>query len=425
MDEFVSDAKQHIFNWDQPLPKMSNVEKKKYFQKMEILKNLYFKGAKTNAEICAAFHISSPTSIRLLNSLIADGLIKKEGLGVSIGGRKPDLYRLKEGCFYILSIQVDRFKIKMALVDNNNTKMSFLDDIPYHIEKDLQTIDSFYEIAVNLVEESGIDQEKLMGIGISMPGLVSSKEGKNFTYFLTETESESLQEILNRKFSKPVFILNDAKSACLGEFYFGLAKQKKNALVISMDWGLGLGIIIDGKMHHGISGFAGEFGHIPLIEDGLLCHCGKRGCLETVASGIALTRMAKNGLSSGENSILNKKFKNKIENVHPKDVIEAADKGDQFAINILSEIGINLGKGIAILIQLFNPERIIIEGEFAVAQQYITTPIQQSVNMYCMAQIREKTEISLSNLGGDSVLLGSAAGVMEKIFERQLARAKY
>src|SRR5690606_24219465 len=113
--------------------------------------------------------------------------------------------------------------------------------------------------------------------GVSMPGLVSSEEGKNFTYFIKEEESESLEEILKRKFNKPIFILNDAKSACLAESNFGLANNRQNVLVISMDWGIGLGVIIDGKVYQGPSGFAGEFGHIPLVDDGLLCHCGKRG----------------------------------------------------------------------------------------------------------------------------------------------------
>ncbi len=133
-----------------------------------------------------------------------------------------------------------------------------------------------------------------------MPRFVSSEEGKNFTYFIKEEESESLEEILKRKFQKPIFILNDAKSACLAESNFGLANNKENVLVISMDWGIGLGVIIDGKVYQGSSGFAGEFGHIPLVDDGLLCHCGKRGCLETVASGLALTRMAQEGILAGE-----------------------------------------------------------------------------------------------------------------------------
>jgi predicted NBD/HSP70 family sugar kinase len=221
-----------------------------------------------------------------------------------------------------------------------------------------------------------------------------------------------------------VVIFNDAKSSCLAEFRFGLAKNKSNVLVISMDWGIGLGIIMGGKMHTGVSGFAGEFGHIPIVENGLLCHCGKRGCLETVASGIAMVNKAKKGLEAGQTSILNTMINNEIENLEPELIIEAANLGDQFAINVLSEIGISLGKGIAILIQIFNPELIILEGKIAEANQFITTPIQQSLNTYTMIQLKERTQISLSTLGKNSSLLGATVAVMEHIFKVQINSAK-
>ncbi|HSJ11048.1 MAG TPA: ROK family protein, partial [Gillisia sp.] len=280
------------------------------------------------------------------------------------------------------------------------------------------------DYANNLIETSKIDTGKLLGIGISMPGLVSSKEGKNFTYFLTGQESESLQAALKKRFNKPVYILNDAKSACLAEFRFGQAKNKSDVLVISMDWGVGLGIIMDGKMHTGTSGFAGEFGHIPMIENGKLCHCGKRGCLETVASGIALVERAKEGLGQGQTSVLRSMTNDDPEKLEPEIIIEAANRGDQFAINVLSEIGINLGKGIAILIQIFNPELIILEGKIAEAKQFITTPIQQSINTYCMIQLKERTTISLSEMGPNSSLLGSTVAVVNNVFKSQLALAK-
>lgn len=390
---------------------------------MKILRYFYFQGAKTNADICDHFNISSPTSVKLLNQLIAEGWIKKEGTGRSAGGRKPDLYQLAANIFYVIGIQLERFRIRMAIFDNHNNKVSELEEVPFEIEKEKSIVDHLYEKTELLLEKSGIDLDKLLGIGISMPGLVSSREGMNFTYFTGEEKSESLEQLLKRKFEKPVHILNDAKSACLAESKFGLANERKNVLVISMDWGVGLGIIMDGKMHQGSSGFAGEFGHIPLIDDGLLCHCGKRGCLETVASGMALVRMTREGIRDGEGSILSALTEEELELLQPETVIKAANQGDQFAINVLSRIGINLGKGIAILIQLFNPELIIIEGKFAGAKQFITTPIQQSINTYCMAQLREKTKISLSNLGEDSVLLGSVATVMESIFKQQISAA--
>lgn len=399
------------------LIKLSNVEKKKHFQKLRIIKHLYLNGPNTNAEICNTFNFSLPTSMNLINQLTEEGIIIKQGRGESVGGRKPDLFVLKPRGFYVLSIHIDRFNIHLAIVDNTNTVI-LENNIHHQISAEENIVDSLFSNASELIEKSEIDKDKLLGIGISMPGLVSSKEGKNFTYFLTGTESESLQTALNKKFTKPVYILNDAKSACLAEFRFGQAKNKKDALVISMDWGIGLGIVMGGKMHTGSSGFAGEFGHIPMVEEGDLCHCGKRGCLETIASGLALVKKAKEGLSKGETSLLSTMIKNQSQ-LNPEIIIKAANKGDQFAINILSEIGMNLGKGIAVLIQIFNPEVIILEGKISEAKKFITTPIQQSINTFCMIQLKEKTKIIMSKLGKNSHLLGSTASVVTNVFKKQ------
>ncbi len=383
---------------DAQLEEMSNVERKKVHQKTRIIKHMFLNGDTSNAEICTKFGISLPTSMALINQLLDDGIVIKKGRGKSEGGRKPDLYGLKEHSFFVLSIHIERFKIKLALIDNNHSivKEEILET---QISTNSNIVDLLYDFSQEFFEASEVDHKKIMGVGISMPGLVSSEEGKNFTYYLTEQDPTSLRDKFEERFKKPVAILNDAKSASLAEFHFGLAKEKQNVLVISMDWGVGLGIIMGGKIHSGVSGFAGEFGHIPMVEDGMLCHCGKRGCLETEASGLALVRKVKEGLKNGQTSILNSLTPEDLEKLEPDTIIEAANKGDQFAINSLSEIGISLGKGIAILIQIFNPELIVLEGKIAKAKQFITTPIQQSMNIYCMMQLKEKTNIELSNLG--------------------------
>lgn len=402
------------------IQKLNHIDRKKHLLKIKIIKHLYVKGAKSNTDICIRFKISSPTSMTLINELMAEGLVEKQGRGNSVGGRKPDLYGLRDNSLFVLSINMELFETRMALFDNNNNNITGTQTYPVRISDDLSAVDKIYEKAHNLILSSGINADKLMGIGISMPGLVASKEGNNYTYLRTQNEFQSLQQLLEARFNKPVYIQNDVKSATLAEYRFGLAHGKKDVLVLSMDWGIGLGIIMDGKLRGGTSGFAGEFGHIPIVNDGELCYCGKRGCLETVASGIALAKMAKEGIKSGQRSLLNALSDREVDEIEPQLVIDAANRGDQYAINILSEIGINLGKGISILIQLLNPELIILGGKIAEAKQYITTPIQHSINTYCMAQLRQKTSISLSDLGQNAGILGSVAIVMENIFENYI-----
>lgn len=397
------------------IDKLNNIERKKHLLKVKLIKHLYVNGTKTNSEICSDLKISSPTAMSLINELITEGLVEKRGRAKSDGGRKPDLYGLRDNSLYVLSIDMGRFKTKMAIFDNNNNNVTGIKSYSIEVSNDLSAADLLYEHASQLIRNSEIEVDKLLGVGISMPGLISSNEGNNYTYMLPQQESGSLKEILESKFEKPVYIQNDVKSAALAEHRFGLAQNRSDVLVLSLDWGIGLGIIMDGKLRSGFSGFSGEIGHIPLVNDGALCYCGKRGCLETVASGIALARMAKEGIQSGQNSLLNMLSDQEIDKIEPQVVIDAANKGDQYAINILSEIGINLGKGIAILIQLFNPELIILGGKIAEARQYITIPIMQSINTYCMTQLRENTGIRLSDLGQNAGIMGSVAVVMENI----------
>lgn len=400
--------------------RLSNVEKKQHILKLRVIKHLYLSGSSTVQKICADINASSPTVMGILGDLSVKDQIEKFGQGASIGGRKPDLFRLKDNTFYLLSIHMEKFRIRMVIVDNNNNYITGVESLPIEISKDTSALDALYHNAKNLIKKAQIEASKFLAIGISMPGLISASEGKNFTYLHTEDQT-SITSILEKKFKKRVYIQNDAKALALAERYLGQAKDKRDVLALSIDWGIGLGIIMDNTLQSGISGFAGEFGHIPMVDDGLLCHCGKRGCLETIASGRALKKMAKADLENGHQSKLSKLTEQEYHTLEIEDIIVAANAGDQFAIKMLSQIGVSLGKGLSVLIQLFNPELIILGGKIAAARQYITTPVQQSINTYCMTQLREKTIISISELGDDAGLKGATAIIMENLFLDQLA----
>jgi glucokinase-like ROK family protein len=406
-------------HWENTLvEKLNGVEKKKFLQETRIIKYLYVNGPKTNAEICRHIKISAPKSFAILNELIQKNLIEKQGRGISIGGRKPDLYGIKDDSMFVLAIEMDRYKTRMSVFNNNNKNLSGIRTYSLPLDNDMKTVDKLYEYASELIKSSGIDYSKLIGIGISMPGLINAHKGINYTYF--HFGKKPVKEILQAKFNRPVFIENDAKAIALAEHRFGLAKGKKDVMVILLDWGIGLGLILDGKLYRGVSGFSGELSHIPMSEDGILCHCGKTGCFETIAAGTAVARLAKDGIKAGKSSMLNSLTDNDSDKIEPALVVNAAIQGDQFAINILSEVGINLGKGIAILIQLFNPELIILGGPIAAAGQYITTPVQQSLNIYCMRQLSDKTSIVVSEMGQNVGIMGAVAVVMESVFENYI-----
>lgn len=395
---------------------MSGVEKKKMVQELKILKYIYVNGSKTNSEICNHLKISSPSSIAMLNELISKNLIKKQGRGDSIGGRKPDLYGIIDNALYVLGIEVGKYETKMVIFNANHINITEIISFPLQLDNNQETADRIYLQAKELIRSSGINPSMIMAVGISVPGLVNSGKGINYTYL--NFDNRNLKEYLQSKFDCPVFIENDAKAIVLAEYRFGQAKGKKNVLSVYLDWGIGLGMIMDGKLYHGTLGFAGEFGHIPIVEDGILCTCGKRGCLETIASGAALSRLALEGVKLGKTSILNPSSEDLPDKIDATLVVDAANRGDQYSINILSEIGFNLGKGLAILIQLFNPELIILGGNIANAGEYIITPIQQSLNIYCMRQLKESSPIVVSEMKQHVGIMGTIAVIMENLFDQ-------
>ncbi|MFC3196190.1 ROK family protein [Parapedobacter deserti] len=401
----------------------SKIEKKNQGLRLKLVKALIAENGMTNAAICRHLKISAPKTLDLINSLALSGILEQNEKGSSIGGRKPVLNKIKGNTFFVLCVEVELFRVKMTIVDNTNT-FAHSSSSPFVLTKDWTSAIGLNNLLNDFMTDSAIPMASILAIGISMPGLINSKDGRNHTYMTNSSSQMPLQEYIATQFGRPAFIINDVKSAAIAELKFGLAKDRKDVLVILMDWGIGLGVIMDGKLRNGAAGFSGEMGHMPFVEDGELCYCGKRGCLETVASGIALARMAKEGIQSGQSSLLNELSEREIENIEPQRVIDAANKGDQYAISILSQNGEKLGKGIATLIQLFNPELIILGGKIAAANQYITIPIQHAINTYCMTQLRDMVNVELSPLGADAGAKGIAHITFEKYFGGLIAKTE-
>jgi predicted NBD/HSP70 family sugar kinase len=191
-----------------------------------------------------------------------------------------------------------------------------------------------------------------------------------------------------------------------GEYIGGVAKSEKNMLFLNVAWGLGMGMIVDGHLSYGKSGFSGEIGHFPLLENNQVCHCGKTGCLETGASGSAVHRIFLEKLKEGRASMLTEKY-TKGEIIHIEDIVDAIIEEDVLAIEVIEEIGTVLGRAIAGLINIFNPELIVIGGTMAAAKDYLLLPIKSSIQKHSLNIINSDTKIKLSKLGKKAGSIGS------------------
>ena len=177
-------------------------------------------------------------------------------------------------------------------------------------------------------------------------------------------------------------------------------------LFINVTWGLGMGMIIDGKLSYGRSGFSGEIGHFPLLNNDQICHCGKIGCLETGASGSAAHRFILERLQEGRASSLSDKF-NRQEEITLDDILIAVTEEDVLAIEVIEEIGSTLGKAIAGLINIFNPELVVIGGKVASAEDYLLFPIKSAIQKHSLNMINKDTTIKLSKLGDKGGPIGA------------------
>lgn len=391
------------------------VEQKKIAQKKQILRSIYFNGALSNSELARRIKLSTPKINSLLLELIEDQLVVELGPGDSSGGRRPNIYGLVENGFYVVGITINVARTIISVFNSCNQEISGPHYCDIKISSDINLFKQVSAELERIINDSNIDQDKVLVVGIELPGLINQKAGTNQTYF---PEEKNLLSQLQKIFGIPVFINHDAKLRTFAEQHFGLAKGKKNVLMLQADWGLGLGIIVNGKLYTGKSGYSGEFGHLPMVDNGVLCVCGKQGCIETVVSANAIARQAREGIQQGSSSLIKDLVKDDLEKIDISIVIQAANSGDQFAISLFSEVGKWLGRGMAYLIQIFNPELIIIGGQVAMASQFILAPIQQAIHTYSNRDISNDTKIMFSELGTKAGIIGAAAYAIEQISKK-------
>lgn len=388
-------------------------ELKNYRRKKKILNLLYIHDTLPATIIGKRIGVSLPTAISLLKDLSNAKFVESRGTGESKGGRKPILFGLKNDAIFVIACELGRFKGKIGVFDSHNQLVAPHIEFEATIDDD-DLVEKIYDVAQSIVADNQIDFDRVFGFGIAMPGLVDEVAGINYT--IKNKLYQNVQERMRQKFEALVYINNDARMQAYGEFVFGEAVDHNNALIINWNWGLGLGMILDGKLYNGATGFAGELSHIKFVDKGDLCICGKRGCLETVTSVYVLLAQAKEAIKEGRISQLTQKFKDREDELQIEDILNAVKQGDEFSISLINKVGLALGKALSNTIQLLNPDIIVIGGVISEANQYVLTPIQQAVDRYCLEQISGNTRIVISKTWKQSGLLGTTAMLFQKLF---------
>ncbi|MEX1021255.1 MAG: ROK family transcriptional regulator, partial [Litorilinea sp.] len=278
-----------------------------------------------------------------------------------------------------------------------------------------EPIDGYLHAAGRLVEhalrEAAKQQRRVLGIGISVPGLVDVTEG-----VLRISPNFRGQEIpivgpWRKRFGLPVIVENDANAAALGEHYFGVAKDAPNFLYLGAAAGIGGGIIIDGKIFRGRGGYAGEVGHMTMDPEGDMCNCGKRGCWETLIGPRAVVERYRRSVAAGSASPLSKN----LEGVTFGAIVEAAEIGDLAAVSVLQEVGHDLGLGIANLVNVFNPQLVILGGVLSLAHETLIPMIRETVKQNSLYPMRAALSILPSEYGTEDCLMGAVSLILDDL----------
>lgn len=377
--------------------------------KRTILKQLYYNGALSLADLCTHTKKSLPVVSTAVNLLLENGYIVEHGLAPSTGGRRPVTYLLnkkKRRC--IVAVAVDQLETRVCIYNLIHEQIDSMEAVRIDLIDTPNVLEELISFIKKMIDKCDFSNDEILGVGIAMPGVYNMKEGINHTFF---PDQPALPKYISKKINTPVFIDNDSRTIAMAELKFGIAKGYKDVMVVNIGWGIGLGMIVDGAIFKGHNGYAGEFSHIPLADSNNLCSCGKRGCLEVDASLSILVKKAERELTNGSKSSLEHLFGDKGR-LAGEQLLVAAKMGDPLAVSLLAEGGLMIGKGLATLIHIMNPERIVLSGRGASAGKIWLAPIHQAINEFCIPRLAEQTTVAISNLPQEIQLLGAATLVV-------------
>jgi len=393
---------------------ISGVAYKNINLKKAVLGHFSNVGNATISELCKELNLSVPKVTMLLNDLIEDGLVQEYGKMETSGGRKPSIYGLASDSGFFVGVDVKHNHINIGLTDLQKRLIKIVKHVDYKLENNRESLEALCAIITDFINQLPIAREKILGIGLNLTGRVNHATGYSYSYFYFN--EEPLSQFIESKLNINVFLENDTRAMAYGEFCVGNVQDERNVLFLNVDYGIGLGILIDGQLYYGKSGFSGEFGHIPFFDNEIMCHCGKKGCLETESSGAALVRMFREKIKEGSSSILTKTMK--PEEIQLEHIIDAAHNDDILAIELIGRVGENIGRGIAMLINIFNPELVIIGGALAATEDYIRLPIKSAMNKYSLSLLSNATALKMSRLGDEAGVIGACLLAWQRVLSQ-------
>lgn len=308
-------------------------------------------------------------------------------------------------------------------------KMAIIDDTGKMLDKwaiATNTIDNGSHIAADIsasvlkkIEQINLNHADIRGIGMGAPGFIDMDTGFVYQAVNIGWENYPLKEALEQAIGLPVIIENDANMAALGEMWLGAGQGAKNLICVTLGTGVGGGIIVDGDIIHGVSGMAGEIGHITVVpKDGDPCNCGKKGCLETVSSATGIRRMALDALDYNDSESTLREIFDRKGDITAEDVFNCSAQKDPLSEAVTEKAAYYLGYALGAISMVINPEMIVIGGGVSHAGDTLLKPLTKYFQLYSLPRIYQACTIDIAKLGNDAGVIGGAWLAKTKIKNR-------
>lgn len=370
--------------------------------KLSIIDYLIQNGNSTTADMARVIGVSMPTAAKLISELCDDGYVNEYGKLETDEGRRPQLYGINPSSAYFLGIDFDKDVVNIGLIDFCGSLVELQLDKPFKQENTMENLDELCKLINNFIDNIEIPREKIQLMNVNISGRVNTDTG--YSYSMYNFSEEPVASLFTQKVGITTTIENDSRAMGYGEYISSNLRGYSNVLFFNVSWGLGMSIIIDGEPYKGKSGFAGELGHVHAFDNEIICQCGKKGCLETEASGSAFYRIVRERLAAGEASTVKRDANGDFT---LKDLIEATNNEDWLCIDVVESIGLKLGQHIAGLINIFNPELVVLGGSMSAVGDYLLQSVRSAVIKYSLSLIYKDTKIVLSNLKDRVGVVGS------------------
>lgn len=361
-------------------------------------------GPISRADVARLLGLSPATLTSMTARMLAEGLIYEKMAGLSSGGRPPVLLALNPQGGFAVGVKLTESTVIAALTDleaNTQAKAS----LPWDGKTPQSACQNIRQVIAKLIKIADINRAQVIGLGIGLAGVVDATTGIILESPFLPWKNLDLRRELESRLRIPVFVDNDVNTLTLAEKWFGAGVGIKDFLVVTIGRGVGMGIVVNGQLYQGKHGGAGELGHVLVDENGPLCACGKKGCLEAFISDSALLQEAA------------RQYTTEIAPTTIENLVRLAEMGDEPAKQIFAIAGKVLGKALAQLINIFDPELIILGGEGLRAGEIMLAPMREVVESQVLKAFVGGYRISEEAWGDDAWARGAASLVLRELFE--------